>query len=376
MAVPAIPEELIAYGRQIHDPDHAGEQIIYAAEGINSSVAVSQAGDSRFFHVSGKTEASTLPLDMRLQRMLGHLPALLHRGDPHSVLVVGCGAGVTAGTFTVYPTINNIDLCELEPLIPPLANNNFKQENYGVVNNPIVHIHFDDARHYVLTTNNKYDIITSDPIHPWVKGSAILYTREYFQMCKDHLNPGGMVTQWVPLYESNLDAVRCELRTFFDVFPDGIVWGNDDGGAGYDIVVMGRASADPIDPDAIDARLDSPDYQKVKASLAETNFGAGAGDAAADLLLTYAGRGRDMMAWLTSGDHPAALNTDDNLRLLYLAGWSLNAESRDADAIYQAMLYYRRFPDDLFSTSRQTLDKLKRNMFPPAPLQPLFPPQQ
>jgi spermidine synthase len=381
---PAIPQNLIAFGRQIHSSIHGGENVVYAAEGINSSVAVSSSGSNRYFHVSGKTEASTDAADMRLQRMLGHIPSLLHKGDPHSVLIVGCGAGVTAGTFTIYPTINQIDLCELEPLIPPLADKYFHTENYGVVQmdaggkpvNPRVNpINFDDARHYMLTTSRTYDIITSDPIHPWVKGSAILYTREYFQLCKDHLNPGGIVTQWVPLYESNIDAVRCELRTFFDVFPDGIVWGNDNGGTGYDMVVMGRAAPDDtIDPDAISARLDTPEYLRVKASMAETGFGAGAGDPAFDLMLTYAGRGRDLRSWLTTGDHPADLNTDDNLRLQYLAGWSLDANPNDADTIYKAMLFYRRFPEDLISTSKQTHDRLKQIMFPPSPIQRMFPP--
>ena len=80
------------------------------------------------------------------------------------------------------------------------------------------------------------------------------------------------------------------------------------------------------------------------------------------------------MGSLTTGDHPADLNTDDNLRLQYLAGWSLDANPNDADTIYKAMLFYRRFPEDLISTSKQTHDRLKQIMFPPSPIQPMFPP--
>ena len=79
----------------------------------------------------------------------------------------------------------------------------------------------DDARHFVLTMGEKFDIITSDPIHPWVKGAATLYTREYFEMVQRHLNPGGLVTQWVPLYESTPEVVKSEIATFFEVFPNG-----------------------------------------------------------------------------------------------------------------------------------------------------------
>ena len=83
--------------------------------------------------------------------------------------------------------------------------------NNNVVRDPRVEIVYEDARHYVLGTPERFDIITTDPIHPWVKGSAALYTREYFEALAAHLNQSGVVALWVPLYESTLDAVRSEL---------------------------------------------------------------------------------------------------------------------------------------------------------------------
>ena len=118
------------------------------------------------------------------------------------MLIVGFGAGVTAGSFVLHPGIKRIVICEIEPLIPRMVAPYFSKENYDVVHDPRVEIVYDDARHYILTTNEKFDVITSDPIHPWVKGAASLYTKEYFELVKAHLNPGGVVTQWVPLYES------------------------------------------------------------------------------------------------------------------------------------------------------------------------------
>jgi spermidine synthase len=210
--------------------------------------------------VSGKVEASTEPYDMRLQRMLGDLPALFHNGEPHSVLIVGFGAGVTAGSFVPYPGIRRIVICEMEPLIPPIATQYFGKENYNVMHDPRVEIVYDDARHFVLTTNEKFDIITSDPIHPWVKGSATLYSKEYFELVKRHLNPGGIVTQWVPLYETDADTVKSEVATFFDVFPNGSIWGNDNNGAGYDTALLGQVEAPKLDVDAIERRLMSPEF--------------------------------------------------------------------------------------------------------------------
>src|SRR5579872_5342614 len=177
---------------------------------MNSSVAVSLMYNGvRNFHVSGKVEASSEPQDMRLQRMLGHLPALLHP-NPRKVLVVGCGAGVTAGSFVAHPEVERIVICEIEPLIPTVVVSYFRLENQDVLNDPRVELVCDDARHFIATTAETFDVITSDPIHPWIKGAATLYTQEYFEQCKRHLKPGGLVTQWVPLYESNPDAVKSQ----------------------------------------------------------------------------------------------------------------------------------------------------------------------
>ena len=121
----------------------------------------------------------------------------------------------------LHPDVERIVLCEIEPLIPKVAAGFFAKENYNVLHDPRVQVVYDDARHYILTTQEKFDVITSDPIHPWVKGSATLYTKEYFELCKRHLNPGGLVTQWVPLYESSADVVKSEMATFFAAFPHG-----------------------------------------------------------------------------------------------------------------------------------------------------------
>ena len=346
--VPRTPRELIAYGRTLVR-DTGTADILYAGEGMNSSVAVSQTSDGVYnFHVSGKVEASTTPQDMRLQRMLGHLPAMLHSA-PRSVLIVGCGAGVTAGSFVVQPGIERIVICEIEPLVPRVVARYFSSQNHHVVGDPRVQIVFDDARHYILTTKEKFDIITSDPIHPWVKGSASLYTQEYFEMCRERLNPGGMVTQWVPLYESDEATVKSEIGTFFRVFPGGTIWGNDDSGNGYDIVLLGQNGSTHIGVDALRDRWASPEYKKAAVSLSEVDF-----HNAGELLATYAGRADELEPWLAG----AQINRDRNLRLQYLAG--LGMASNLEAAIYKHMLAYCRYPENVFSGSVKSLDELQR----------------
>ena len=348
LKIPAVPAELIAYGRRVMI-NMGRSQILYTGEGINSSIAISRWDDGAIqFHVSGKVEASTESYDMRLQRLLGHMPALFH-SNPKSVLIVGFGAGVTAGSFVPHPTIQRIAICEMEPLIPPTATQYFGRENYNVKNDPRTQIYYDDARHFVLTTPEKFDIITSDPIHPWVKGSATLYSKEYFEMVKAHLNPGGVVTQWVPLYESDEETVKSEIATFFDVFPGGSIWANELSGGGYDIFLLGQANPAPVNVDQIQAKLSSPEYARVLESIREVGFGN-----AVSLLSVYAGQDSDLKPWLQG----AEINRDWNLRLQYLAGLALNRSQEGS--IYGNILTYKRFPTNLLTGSPQTMQELQQ----------------
>ncbi len=349
-SVAGIPWGVIAYGRQMLT-SLSNTSVLYTGEGMNSSIAITEWSDGkRLFHVSGKVEASTEPHDMRLQRMLGNFPALLNP-NPRSVLVVGFGAGVTAGSFVLYPNVGKIVICEIEPLIPRIATRYFRRENYGVIYDKRVRIVYDDARHYILTTPEKFDIITSDPIHPWVKGSATLYSREYFEMCKRHLNPGGLITQWVPLYESNMDTVKSEMATFFDVFPNGTMWGNDVDGGGYDSILLGAAGPLTINVDQLEQRLNRRDYEHVAVSLSEVGF-----NSALDLLKTYAGQASDLKQFLKD----AQVNEDRDLRLQYLAGMGLNLQ--EAGAIYSAILRQRKYPEKLFLGSDSVIGALRSSI--------------
>jgi spermidine synthase len=341
--VSEVPWLAIAYGRRMSLQSAPGKPL-YIGEGRNSSVVVSQLDTGQiYFHVSGKVEASTEPYDMRLQRMLGHLPALISE-KPQSVLVVGFGAGVTAGTFVVHPEVENITICEIEPLIPQASSKYFATENHNVFLDPRTHMVYDDARHFVLTTKDKFDIITSDPIHPWVKGTATLYSKEYFELVKKHLKPGGVITQWVPLYESDFDTVKSELATFFEVFPNGTIWGNDINGEGYDVVLLGQVEPTKIDIDALDKRLAREDHKRVARSLAEVNF-----HSIPQLLGTYAGRAADLKDWLQG----AQINEDMNLRLQYLAGMGLNFDR--PGFVYSEMLSRRKPAPDIFSGSPDSI---------------------
>jgi spermidine synthase len=361
-----VPWGLVAYGRftatygnrlapgivtEREVPSGGGPPDIYCTyvgEGLSGTIAVTRmTSGTRSFHSVGKVQASNDPRDMRLQRMLGHISALAH-AKPESVLVVACGAGVTAGSFVVHPEVKRIVICDIEALVPKIVAPMFAKENHNVVNDPRTVVVADDGRHFLRATREKFDIITSDPIDPWVKGCAALNTVEYFETCKARLNPGGVMSLWIPLYESNTATVKSLIATFFHVFPDGVLWSNSTSDGGYDAVLFGQAGPTVFDLDQLHERMNRPDHERVKRSLAEASFAS-----AASLLSTYAGRAMDLREWTRD----AQLNTDGNLRLQYLAGWSLNSFVA-ADIMTDIGRHYR-FPESLFQGATHRRDALR-----------------
>jgi len=353
-SVDDVPWQVIAYGRRIAPTMRAADlypeanltKVVFRGEGINSSVIIADRAGLRQFYVSGKAEASSAPADMRLERMMGHVPALLHP-NPRSVLTVGFGAGVTAGSFVPYPEVEKLVICELEPLIPPASTEFFREQNYSVMHDSRTRIVYDDARHFIFTTKQKFDVITTDPIHPWVKGTSTLYSKEYYELVKAHLNPGGVVAQWLPIYDSDPATVKSELATFFEVFPNGTLWSNYTQNGGYDLVLIG-GDASAIDMDSVQERLDRPEYSEVLASITDVGF-----HSAAEVFTTYAGRASDLKFYFAG----AQINNDMNLRLQYLAGLGVN--SMAFQKVFADVLTYRRFPDDLFRGSEAHMNALR-----------------
>ncbi len=178
----------------------------------------------------------------------------------------------------------------------------------------------------------------------------MLYTREFFEAAKQHLNPGGVVTLFVQLYESNTAAVKSEVGTFFEAFPNGVIWGNTNNGQGYDLVLLGQVGDQPIhiNVDEIQQRLNRPEYAPVVKSMRDIGFFS-----ATDMFSSYAGRAQDLKEWLKD----APINRDRNLRLQYLAGLGLNLY--ESGPIYSEILRYRKFPDDLFIGQPSTIAALR-----------------
>jgi spermidine synthase len=344
-----MPGNLVAYGRLLNTYAR-NSQLLEMVEGRNSSAAITRYEGALQISVSGHVEASNITVDMRLQRMIGHIPALLH---PRTVKVlgIGFGAGVSAGSFTNYPSVKSITICEMEPKVPPTSSKYFAPFDNNVKNDPRTRIVYDDGRHFLLTTAEKFDIIASDPLDVWVKGTATIYSSDYFEQVKRHLNPGGYFTLYVPLYESDEATVKSEIATFFQVFPHGTIWANTSQGQGYDLVLMGQVDPLHIDIDVLEQKLRRPDFAKVARSMQEIGF-----HSATDMYSTYAGQEPDLRPWLKD----AQINTDQNLRLMYLAGWGINSSIEDQ--LYRTLLRYRRPPQSLFGGSQAGMAQLFEEM--------------
>jgi spermidine synthase len=335
--VPPVSARLVAEGRNFRSDDERIEAFLFVGEGASNSVAVSEtpSNGTRSFHVGGKVMASTLRWDMRLQRMMGHLPVILHP-NPRTALVVGFGAGVTAGSFVVHPEIERIVICEIEPLVPTTAAKYFGPANYNVLDDPRVEVIYDDARHFIATTREQFDIITSDPIDPWMDGAAVLYSVEYYELAKERLRPGGIVAQWLPLYETDEASVKSELASFLEVFPEGTTWSSHiPRNRGTDLVMIGQVGAMKIDVDRLASRIER--NPRLAQSLADVDLGY-----MITLLAAYFGRKPDLAQWLEG----AQINHERSLRLQYLAG--LSAGRYEELEIYRSMAAYRRYPADLF----------------------------
>ncbi len=235
--------------------------------------------------------------------------------DPKNVLVIGCGAGVTAGAVSINPDVKTQTIAEIEPLVPRVVSKYFGNENHHVIDNPKVTVHLDDARHFLLTTDQKFDAITADPFDVWVKGAATLNTLEFYQEMKKHLNPGGVVTAWVAFYEVDSAAWKSELATFMKVFPHAMVFGNTKEGGGYDGVMVGSAEPLSIDVSAIEAKLQQPEFAEVRQSLIDVNY-----PDAISLFGTFAADASQLSGYLSD----AQINRDRILRLQYLAGMAVN----------------------------------------------------
>ncbi len=186
-----------------------------------------------------------------------HIPLLLHN-DPQDVLFMGLGTGLTAGGAIPHPEVKKIVAVELIPEVIE-AVRSLSKYNYNVVDHPKVEIHTDDARHYLLANDRKFDVIISDLFVPWESESGYLYTAEHYLTASERLKDGGLFCQWLPLYQLGPVEFESIANSFASVFPNTTIWWGQLETTSPVIALIGTRSPIEVDPSALAKRLNQLD---------------------------------------------------------------------------------------------------------------------
>jgi spermidine synthase len=221
---------------------------LFYAEGVNDTIIVNENPTERILSINGKIIASTQWDDFQHLKMLGHLPYLIHPGHPRTALNIGLGVGGTVSGLSAH-NLERVTGAELEPKVVE-ANPLFGAFNDHVLDNPKFGVVIADGRNFLSMTGRKFDIIASDPNEVFMTGAGNLYSREFFEIAKRHLNPDGLLVQWVPLYQIGDTEFRALLKTFNAMFPHATAWF-----AGKSLVLIGSEKRLELDPAVLRTRM-------------------------------------------------------------------------------------------------------------------------
>jgi len=229
--------------------------VLYYEEGRGSTVSVIDGQGVFTLLVNGKAVASDAIADLRNQLMLGHAPLLSHP-DPKKALVVGLGTGFTLASLTAHRSLDEITLVEIEPAVIA-AQPFFAPVNFDPFSDPRLRVEIQDGRNYLKTTNERFDVVTADPIHPWNQGSGYLYTTEYYETAKDRLTERGIMCQWLPIYGLSIENYKSIVATFAAAFPETTLWQ-----FGKDSVLVGSKVPFKFNLETLARRLAEPTIEE------------------------------------------------------------------------------------------------------------------
>jgi len=316
-------------------------RLLYSEEGLTATVTVVESGGELYLKVNGKTDASSLG-DLRSQSLLGHLPLLLHP-TPEEVLLIGLGSGISLGALELHP-LSRVECVEISPEVVTGASF-FSQVNGDALEDPRLRMYIGDGRNHVAHSPRSYDVIISQPSNLWIAGMADLFTREFFEACRQHLAPGAIMCSWVQAYSMRTEDLRGVVRTFVDVFPHASMWESVPGG---DYFLIG--SEEPLPVHA------SRWYQRVEERGLRSDLeriGVGSVD---NLICSYVMSGERLRAFAGN----AVLNTDDNATLEFSSPRGLYLGLAGHGDIFQAAELAEYRAADLGFMSEPATDDLRR----------------
>ena len=231
-----------------------------------------------------------------VEQLLSLVPYFLHE-KPRSAFIVGFGGGITTRALT-YTDLESIRVVELEPAIVDAGRAIVKGE-IPALQDPRVHLEYNDARNTLLLDATRYDIVAAQASHPWLAGAANVFTKEFFDLVRTRLNPGGIYGQWVNLFNMDATTLRAIFKAFFTAFPEGVTFANLTTG---DFMLFGSDRPLTFDYTRIAARMDNPG---IKAALAHYDLRT------PDDLISYFALSRREALATTAADGP--MNSDTNI---------------------------------------------------------------
>jgi len=281
-------QELSAYVRDMR------RGVVWETEGVESSVAM-RLGDSYSFIVNGKSDGNAR-VDAPTMVMAGLAGALLHP-DPRRALVIGLGTGETAGWLAQVPGMERVDVVEIEPEIRHVAEL-CKAVTFDVLADPKVHLYDGDGREFLLTSDEQYDLIVSEPSNPYRAGIASLFSKNFYEAVASRIGDNGTFLQWMQAYEVDAKTIRTVYATVGSVFPEVETWALHQ----TDMLLMARLS--PTDHDL--ARVRERAAQEPFASGLALTWGV---EGAAGLYTGYVASA-ELARRLAAGEQ-GEINTDD-----------------------------------------------------------------
>jgi spermidine synthase len=242
----------------------ATHQLLMYQEGPTSTVTVRKDQGTISMAINGRTNASDSVYDMPTQVMLAQVPVLV-APKLNNGLVIGFATGVSVGAM-LQSQIKEVTCVELEPATIN-GSRYFDHVNNQPLADPRVKLIIDDARTYLRVTPNHYDIIMSEPSHPWVPGVANLFTQEFFEMGRERLADQGIFVQWLQIYQLSTESLRSVLATYHKVFPHVMVFRVGGVSKGKDLILVG--SKTPLNLNNVAERMADP---RTAAELARVNL--------------------------------------------------------------------------------------------------------
>jgi spermidine synthase len=217
---------------------NAAHTVMFRKQGFYGQVTVTKTQSDYYLKHNGKTDASTNSTDSYAQYLLGHLPLMIHP-NPERVVNIGLGGGLTLAAVAAHPQAKEIYQVELDPLVVEATGEWFAAANRNALKDPRVHLVVNDGRNFIEHGDRQFDVIISEPPNIWVSGVSGLFTTEFYRAAKRRLRPGGILCQWLPLYELTQRDFATALATLNSEFPHLSGWTN-----GSVAVIL--ASADPL----------------------------------------------------------------------------------------------------------------------------------